>query len=93
VIKKLFGNQAYQIPVTSNKSMLGHMLRSSVGVEAIALIKTLMEGIIPQTINLSEPDSDCDLDYVSKTARREMVKIGLSNSIGFGHNSAIVLKK
>ena len=93
-IKKLFGQRAYQIPVTANKSMLGHMLGAAGGVEAIALVKSLMEDIIPPTINLSHPDPECDLDYVSEDARKKELNIGISNSFGFGgHNSAIVLKK
>jgi len=93
-IKRLFGDNAYQIPVTANKSMLGHMLGASGGVEAIALVKSLQEGIIPPTINLGNPDPNCDLDYVPEGARRVPLSIGLSNSFGFGgHNSAIVLKR
>ena len=93
-IKKLFGQRAYQIPVTANKSMLGHMLGAAGGVEAIALVKSLMEDVIPPTINLSHPDPECDLDYVSEDARKKELNIGISNSFGFGgHNSAIVLKK
>ncbi|KAB7672619.1 beta-ketoacyl-ACP synthase II [Bacillus sp. B1-b2] len=93
-IKRLFGSHAYDMPITANKSMLGHMLGASGGVEAIALVKSLQEGIIPPTINLIQPDPECDLDYVAEGARKTPITIGLSNSFGFGgHNSAIVLKK
>lgn len=93
-IKRLFEDRAYQIPITANKSMLGHMLGASGGVEAIALVKSLREGIVPPTINLNNPDPECDLDYVSEGARSITLNIGLSNSFGFGgHNSAILLKK
>ncbi|TCJ02043.1 beta-ketoacyl-ACP synthase II [Cytobacillus praedii] len=93
-IKQLFGKQAYQIPVTANKSMLGHMLGAAGGVEAIALAMSLKNGIIPPTINLEKPDPLCDLDYVSSGARQVKINTGLSNSFGFGgHNAAIVLKK
>ncbi|MEC1177206.1 beta-ketoacyl-ACP synthase II [Metasolibacillus meyeri] len=93
-IKQLFGEQVYQIPVTANKSMLGHMLGASGGVEAIALAISLKEGIIPPTINLENPDSLCDLDYVASVARQANINIGLTNSFGFGgHNAALVLKK
>ena len=93
-IKKLFGDNAYRIPVTANKSMLGHMFGASGGVEAIALVNSLRENIVPPTINLENPDPDCDLDYVSEGTRKMTLNIGLSNSFGFGgHNSAIVLKK
>ncbi|MGV3273420.1 beta-ketoacyl-ACP synthase II [Bacillus sp. CIS52] len=92
-IKKLFGELAYDIPVTANKSMLGHMLGAAGGVEAIALTESLRHGIIPPTINLQNPDSACDLDYVSDGPRHQSLTIGLSNSFGFGgHNSAIVFK-
>ncbi|MFB6364562.1 beta-ketoacyl-ACP synthase II [Paenibacillus elgii] len=92
-IKKLFGEQAYRIPVTANKSMTGHMLGAAGGVEAIALAKSLEQRIIPPTINLEQPDPDCDLDYVPNEARQVNLKIGISNSFGFGgHNAVIVLK-
>jgi 3-oxoacyl-[acyl-carrier-protein] synthase II len=93
-IKKLFGKQAYQIPITANKSVTGHMLGASGGVEAIALAKVLQEGMIPPTINQEHRDPLCDLDYVPNIARKANVKIGLSNSFGFGgHNAVVVFKK
>ncbi|MBY7141869.1 beta-ketoacyl-ACP synthase II [Virgibacillus sp. NKC19-3] len=93
-IKQLFGEQAYQIPVTANKSMLGHMLGAAGGVEAIALAMSLKEGIVPPTINLENPDPLCDLDYVPSVARQMKINTALSNSFGFGgHNATIALKK
>lgn len=93
-IKRLFGERAYEIPVTANKSMLGHMFGAAGGVEAISLTKSLREGIIPPTINLEERDPLCDLDYVPNQAREAEVSIGMSNSFGFGgHNAVIVVKK
>ncbi|MGM1046417.1 MAG: beta-ketoacyl-ACP synthase II [Bacillota bacterium] len=93
-IKHVFGPDAYHIPVTANKSMTGHMLGASGGIEAIALVKSLQEGIIPPTINLDTPDPACDLDYVPNQARKADLNIGISNSFGFGgHNSAIIIKK
>ncbi|WP_427126959.1 beta-ketoacyl-ACP synthase II [Priestia megaterium] len=93
-IKDLFGKQAYQIPITANKSMVGHMLGAAGGVEAIALAMSLKEGIVPPTINLENPDPLCDLDYVPAIARQVKMNTGLSNSFGFGgHNAAIILKK
>ncbi|PHE68013.1 beta-ketoacyl-ACP synthase II [Bacillus wiedmannii] len=93
-IKQLFGKQAYQIPVTANKSMIGHMLGAAGGVEAIALAMSLKEGTVPPTINLENLDPLCDLDYVPSVARQVKINIGLSNSFGFGgHNAAIVLKR
>lgn len=93
-IKKMFGEHAGRIPVTANKSMLGHMLGAAGGVEAIALVKSLQEGVIPPTINLDQPDPDCDLDYVPKRARKAELNVGLSNSFGFGgHNAVIAIRK
>lgn len=93
-LKKLFGEQASRIPVTANKSMTGHMFGAAGGAEAIALIQSLKEGVIPPTINLDHPDPACDLDYVPHQARQARLNIGLSNSFGFGgHNAAIVLRK
>ncbi len=93
-IKELFEKQAYQIPITANKSMVGHMLGAAGGVEAIALAMSLKEGVVPPTINLENPDPLCDLDYVPTIARQVKINTGLSNSFGFGgHNAAIVLKK
>ncbi|MFD0871432.1 beta-ketoacyl-ACP synthase II [Paenibacillus residui] len=92
-IRKLLGEQASRVPVTANKSMLGHMLGAAGGAAAVALVKTLQEGIIPPTINQESRDPDCDLDYVPNAARKADLTVGLSNSFGFGgHNAVIVLK-
>jgi 3-oxoacyl-[acyl-carrier-protein] synthase II len=92
-IKKLFGEQAYRIPITANKSMTGHLLGASSAVEAIGLVKSLQTNIIPPTINQEQKDPDCDLDYIPNEARNAALNIGLSNSFGFGgHNAVIVLK-
>ncbi len=93
-IKSVFGQDAYRIPVTANKSMTGHMLGASGAVEAVALVESLQTGLIPPTINLEQADPLCDLDYTAGTARQAELSIGISNSFGFGgHNSAIVLRK
>ncbi|MFX3631480.1 MAG: beta-ketoacyl-ACP synthase II [Candidatus Pristimantibacillus sp.] len=93
-IKKLFGQDAYRIPVTANKSMTGHMFGAAGGVEAIALVKSLQSGIIPPTMNQLETDQECDLDYVPNIARKADLTIGMSNSFGFGgHNAVVVMKK
>lgn len=93
-IKQLFGDQAYSIPITANKSMLGHMLGAAGGIEAIALINSLNKGIIPPTINLTNPDLQCDLDYTPNVSKKAEMSIGLSNSFGFGgHNAAIIIRK
>lgn len=92
-IKKLFGEHAYRIPITANKSMTGHLLGASSAVEAIALVKTIQQNIIPPTINQEQQDPECNLDYVPNRAREAALNIGLSNSFGFGgHNAVIVLK-
>ncbi|AIQ46892.1 3-oxoacyl-ACP synthase [Paenibacillus sp. FSL R7-0273] len=93
-IKRLFGEAAYRIPITANKSMTGHTLGAAGGLEAVALIKSIGEGLIPPTINQATPDPDCDLDYVPNTARTAELVTGISNSFGFGgHNAVIVLRK
>lgn len=93
-LKRLFGDRASEVPITANKSMLGHMFGAAGGAQAIALIESIREGIIPPTINLNKPDIECDLDYVPNFARQANLNIGLSNSFGFGgHNAAIVIKK
>lgn len=93
-IKRLFGDDAYKVAISSNKSMLGHMLGAAGGVEAVASIRTIQEGILPPTINYETPDPDCDLDYVPNEARQADVTYVMSNSFGFGgHNACIILKK
>ncbi|MGI2295310.1 beta-ketoacyl-ACP synthase II [Paenibacillus sp. GXUN7292] len=92
-IKRLFGEDAYRIPITANKSMLGHMLGAAGGVEAIALVKSLNEGLIPPTINLQEQDEQCDLDYVPNISRKASLRTAMSNSFGFGgHNAVIIIR-
>ncbi|MBU0493354.1 MAG: beta-ketoacyl-ACP synthase II [Chloroflexi bacterium] len=91
-IKRVFGERAYQVPISSNKSMIGHLISAAGAVEAIAMAQTLRTGIIPPTINLEEPDPACDLDYVPNQARRVPVEFALSNSFGFGgQNACLVL--
>ncbi len=91
-IKKLFGKQARQIPISSTKSMLGHSLGAAGAIEALACLKTIETGIIHPTINYRHPDPACDLDYVPNQARRQPVNIILSNSFGLGgQNSCLVL--
>ncbi|MBN2908266.1 beta-ketoacyl-ACP synthase II [Polycladomyces sp. WAk] len=92
-IKKAFGDHANQLAISSNKSMIGHLLGAAGGVEAVATAMTLKEQIIPPTINYETPDPECDLDYVPNEARRARIRAALSNSLGFGgHNATIVLK-
>jgi 3-oxoacyl-[acyl-carrier-protein] synthase II len=94
VIKKVFGKNAYQIPVSSTKSITGHMMGSAGGVEAIAVTLGLEDGIIHPTLNYEFPDPDCDLDFVPNEAREKDVRTALSISAGFGGvNSVILIKK
>jgi len=92
-IKSVFGDYAYKVAISSTKSMTGHLLGAAGGVEAIACVLAIREGIIPPTINYETPDPDCDLDYVPNEARKANVRVALSNSLGFGgHNATIILK-
>ncbi|MEF3303000.1 beta-ketoacyl-ACP synthase II [Paenibacillus sp. GYB003] len=93
-IKKALGDHAYKVAVSSTKSMTGHLLGAAGGVEAVITGLTLQRGKIAPTINLDNPDPECDLDYVPNTAREANVNIAMSNSFGFGgHNATIVLKR
>ncbi len=93
-IKRLFGAHAYKLAVSSTKSQIGHLLGAAGAVEVIATLMALERGILPPTLNLDNPDPECDLDYVPNKARPAKVYVALSNSFGFGgHNSAIVLRK
>lgn len=94
VIKAVFGNHAYNLAISSTKSMTGHLLGAAGAVEAIITAMALREGFLPPTINLVNPDPECDLDYVPNKGRAADIKYALSNALGFGgHNAAIVLKK
>lgn len=92
-IKRVFGEHAYHVPISSTKSMVGHLLGAGGAVEAIACVKTINEGIIHPTINYEYPDPACDLDYVPNTARKREVRTALSNSFGFGGQNACLLLK
>lgn len=93
-IKKVFKDHAYKLKISSNKSMIGHLLGAASAVEAVASVKTIETGIIPPTINLENPDPECDLDYVPNKAIQYDVRNVLSNSFGFGGtNACIILSK
>lgn len=92
-IKTVFGEHAYKLAVSSTKSMTGHLLGAAGGVEAIACALAIRDGIIPPTINYETPDPECDLDYVPNEARKQPVRVTMSNSLGFGgHNASLILK-
>lgn len=91
-IKQVFEESAYKIPVSSTKSMTGHLLGAAGALEAIICVQAICEGMIPPTINYQTPDPECDLDYVPNQARKAKVRYAMSNSFGFGgHNATIVL--
>ncbi|MEG1870491.1 MAG: beta-ketoacyl-ACP synthase II [Peptostreptococcaceae bacterium] len=93
-IKKLFNEYAYNIPVSSTKSMTGHLLGAAGAIETIVCVKALEEGFIPPTIGYEEKDEECDLDYVPNVGRNSELKYALSNSLGFGgHNATLLFKK
>jgi len=93
-LKTVFGDYAYKVPVSSTKSMTGHLLGASGGIEFIAAVFALQEGCIPPTINYEKKDPECDLDYVPNTARRQTVRSCLSNTFGFGgHNASLVIRE
>ena len=92
-IKNVFGDSAYSIPVSSTKSMMGHLLGAAGGVEAGVIALALREQIVPPTVNYETPDPECDLDYVPNTARRVRIQYALSNSFGFGGTNAALLMK
>jgi 3-oxoacyl-[acyl-carrier-protein] synthase II len=93
-IRTVFGAQAYKIPVSSTKSMTGHLLGAAGALEAVICVKTLQENLLPPTINYQTPDPLCDLDYVPNTARPAHVQHVMSNSFGFGgHNASIILSQ
>jgi len=93
-IKQVFGNAAYQLPISSTKSMIGHCMGASGTLEAIACVKSLQEGVLHPTINLETPDPECDLDYVPHESRDADIQIALSNSFGLGgQNACLVLGK
>jgi 3-oxoacyl-[acyl-carrier-protein] synthase II len=93
-LKTVFGDAAKDVPVSSTKSMTGHLLGAAGAIEAIVCIKAIQQNLIPPTINYESPDPECDLDYVPNIARRHQVDIALTNALGFGgHNTTLVLRR
>ena len=93
-IKTVFGDHARKLKISSTKSMTGHLLGASGGIEAIASLKAIEKQTIPPTINYTTPDPDCDLDYVPNTAQETQVNSVLSNTFGFGgHNAVVFMRK
>ncbi|OAQ21657.1 beta-ketoacyl-ACP synthase II [Thermosulfurimonas dismutans] len=92
-IKKVFGDHAHRLAISSTKSMTGHLLGGAGGLEAVFTVKTVYEDIIPPTVNYEEPDPECDLDYVPNEARRTEVRVAMSNAFGFGGTNAVLVFK
>ncbi|MCX6951690.1 MAG: beta-ketoacyl-ACP synthase II [Verrucomicrobia bacterium] len=93
-IKKVFGDHARKVPVSSTKSMTGHLLGAAGGIESVICVKTIQTQTIAPTINLVDPDPECDLDYVPNKPRAHKIKVAASNALGFGgHNATLVVKK
>ena len=93
-IKTVFGEHAYKLVVTSTKSMTGHLLGAAGGIEAIATVLSIKNNLIPPTINLDNPDPECDLNYSAKKMTQKDVNVAISNTFGFGgHNATILFKK
>jgi 3-oxoacyl-[acyl-carrier-protein] synthase II len=91
-IKRVFGEHAKSVSISSTKSQLGHTLGASGGIELVVTVRALVEGLVPPTINLTNPDPACDLDYTPNTARERRFAYAMSNSFGFGgHNASIVV--
>ena len=94
MIKKIFGDYAYKIPISAAKSMLGHLIGAAGPVELIAGVLAMEKGLIPPTVNYEYPDPACDLDYVPNKAREAKIDTILKNSFGFGgKNSALVVRR
>jgi 3-oxoacyl-[acyl-carrier-protein] synthase II len=93
-LKKVFGEAAGALQISSTKSMTGHIIGASAGIETIASVLALKHGKLPPTINYEEPDPECDLDYIPNEARAASVDYALNNSFGFGgHNVSLLLRK
>lgn len=93
-VKTVFGEHAYQLAMSSTKSMTGHLLGAAGGLEAIVSVLSIKHNIMPPTVNYETPDEKCDLDYVPNEAREKEVNVAMSNSLGFGgHNALLVFKK
>jgi beta-ketoacyl-acyl-carrier-protein synthase II len=93
-IKAAFGDLAYQIPVSSTKSMTGHMMGATGALEAIFCVQAVREGVLPPTVHYETPDPECDLDYIPNTAREKEIGLAISNAFGFGgHNAVLAIRK
>lgn len=93
-VKAAFGERAYEIPISSTKSMTGHMMGATGALEAIFCVKAIQDGVLPPTIHYETPDPECDLDYVPNTAREKKIDLAISNAFGFGgHNAVLAIRR
>jgi 3-oxoacyl-(acyl-carrier-protein) synthase len=93
-IKATFGDLAYKIPVSSTKSMTGHMMGATGALEVIFCVNAIRDGILPPTINYQTPDPECDLDYIPNKAREAKINLAINNAFGFGgHNAVLAIRK
>lgn len=93
-MKRMYGDHAYKLAISSTKSMTGHLLGAAGGIEAAFTVLAIKDGVVPPTINIDDPDPDCDLNYVPNNAIKQTVNVAMSNSLGFGgHNASLVFKR
>jgi 3-oxoacyl-(acyl-carrier-protein) synthase len=93
-VKAAFGEKAYNIPISSTKSMTGHMMGATGALEAIFCVQAVREGILPPTIHYETPDPECDLDYIPNQAREKKINLAISNAFGFGgHNAVLAIRR
>ncbi|MEI6666106.1 MAG: beta-ketoacyl-[acyl-carrier-protein] synthase II, partial [Chloroflexota bacterium] len=90
-VRSIFGERAYQVPLSSFKSQVGHLLGAAGGVEAVMAVQTIRNGMLAPTLNLENPGEDCDLDYVAHVARAADVRTVMKNSFGFGGQNAVLI--
>jgi len=93
-VKAAFGELAYKTPISSTKSMTGHMMGATGALEAVFCVKAIQDGVLPPTIHYQTPDPECDLDYIPNQAREKKIEVAISNAFGFGgHNAVLVVRK
>ena len=93
-MKRMYGDHAYNLAISSTKSMTGHLLGAAGAIEAAFTVLAIKNDIVPPTINIENPDPDCDLNYTPNTAKKQPVNVAMSNSLGFGgHNASLVFQR